>query len=201
MIGTADTRSVGVLDLPTPTVVAQWLLLDACIGNQNTTADSHAPDVRASTSSLLRYQSFRYLASFWVDEREQRQVAEPAPSFTKRLRSANIGWIIASQRSRSSNKVYFLISKEPEKDRRGSAVRWKLITIPNVQSWKKDAPLLNNRCATKFFWNNYLGSLIIPLNDVIKTSASGGSHLLPKEDQQKQTRLLSEHALYPNIES
>ena len=58
-----DQRALGVLDLPTDsgsTMSASRYLYYQSLHHKPI---PYAPDVRASTSSLLRYQSFRYLAA------------------------------------------------------------------------------------------------------------------------------------------
>ncbi|MAA77615.1 MAG: hypothetical protein CL916_00020 [Deltaproteobacteria bacterium] len=128
----ADTRNVGVLDLPTDsgsTMAASRYLYWQSRHNKPI---PYAPDVRASTSSLLRYQSFRYLASLCnrrSDEdkalglRNQHQVSP------KELRSANIGWIVLHKDldPKATQSLLPYLTKELGKGiEEGSAVRWKI---------------------------------------------------------------------------
>jgi hypothetical protein len=128
----ADTRSVGVLDLPTDSGSTMSASRYLYWQSKHKKPIPYAPDVRASTSALLRYQSFRYLASLCnrrVDEdialglRNQHQVSP------KELRAANIGWIVLHKTldPEATKSLLPYLNKELGKGiEEGNSVRWKI---------------------------------------------------------------------------
>ncbi|MEC7984158.1 MAG: hypothetical protein VX278_03275 [Myxococcota bacterium] len=129
-----DTRTVGVLDLPTDTGSTMSASRYLYWQSYHNKPIPYSPDVRASTSSLLRYNSFRYLASLCerrADEQAALGLRNQRPSSPKELFNAQIGWIVLHKEldpKRTPALEAFLVKELGEGMQVGSTRAWKLDT-------------------------------------------------------------------------
>lgn len=129
-----DPRKIGVLDLPTDTGSTMSASRYLYWQSYHNKPIPYSPDVRASTSSLLRYNSFRYLASLCerrADEHAALGLRNQRPSSPKELFNAQIGWIVLHKElapKQTPALEAFLIKELGEGIQVGSTRAWKIQT-------------------------------------------------------------------------
>jgi len=127
-----DPRTVGVLDLPTDSKATMEVSRYLYWQSEHKKPIPYSPDVRASTSSLLRYQSFRYLASLCnrrSDEDQKLGLRNQHQVSPKELISAKIGWVVLHKNidPEATAKIYPYLTKELGKGfETEDSVRWKI---------------------------------------------------------------------------
>ena len=127
-----DQRSIAVLDLPTDSGSTMETSRYLYWQSSHHKPIPYGPDVRASTSSLLQYHSFRYLASLCTRRKDEqlalglRNAKEIPPTD---LINANIGWIVLHKNidpKATKELLPFLTRTLGEGVEIGDSVRWRL---------------------------------------------------------------------------
>jgi hypothetical protein len=130
-----DSREVGILDLPTDSGSTMEASRYLYYQTYHQKPIPYAPDVRASTSSLLRYNAFRRLAAMCKRRADEDRALALGRSFSgsdqvKTLRPAEIGWVVLH------HEIDPIATQKL-----GSLLRLELgngVTIGNATAWKLD---------------------------------------------------------------